>query len=83
MTSQRVAKMEELLKVFIEEVRVRQKDLEARDTKEQNAKMSFEDMVGSKATREGRGCSSLVQEGDETHRMNETSGKRQGKRERR
>ena len=32
-----------------------------------------------KVTREGRGCTGLVQGGDETHKMNETSGKGKGK----
>ena len=77
---QRVEKMEQGLKVFMEEVRDRQKELETRETKEeQNVKMSPEDDVGRKATREGRGCAGLVQGGDETHRMNETCGKGKGK----
>ena len=38
----------------------------------QNVKMSPEDEVGRKATREGRGCAGLVQGGDEMHRVNET-----------
>ena len=71
-----VEKMERGLKVFMEEVRDRQKELEMRETKEeQNVKMS----PGRKATREGRGCAGLVQGGDETHRMNETCGKGKGK----
>ena len=75
-----VEKMEQGLKVFMEEVRDRQKELEMRETKEeQNVKMSPEDEVGRKATREGRGCAGLVQGGDETHRMNETCGKGKGK----
>ena len=61
--------MEQGLKVFREEVRDRQKELETRETKEQNVTMSPEDEVGRKATREGRGCVGLVQGGDETHRM--------------
>ena len=65
-----VEKMERGLKVFMEEVRDRQKELEMRETKEE---------VGRKATREGRGCAGLVQGGDETHRMNETCGKGKGK----
>ena len=32
-----------------------------------------------KVTREGRGCTGLVQGGDETHEMNETRGKGKGK----
>ena len=79
-----VEKMEQGLKVFMEEVRDRQKELEMRETKkEQNVKMSPENEVGRKATREGRGCAGLVQGGDETHRMNETCGKGKGERERR
>ena len=75
-----VEKMERGLKVFMEEVRDRQKELEMRETKEeQNVKMSPEDEVGRKATREGRGCAGLVQRGNETHRMNETCGKGKGK----
>ena len=71
-----VEKMERGLKVFMEEVRDRQKELEMRETKEeQNVKMS----PGRKATREGRGCAGLVQGGDEMHRMNETCGKGKGK----
>ena len=66
---QRVEKMEKGLKVFTEEVRDRQKELETRETKEQNVTTSPEDEVGRKATREGRGCVGLVQGGDETHRM--------------
>ena len=77
---QRVEKMEQGLKVFMEEMRDRQKELETRETKEeQNVKMSSEDDVGRKATREGRGCAGLVQRGNETHRMNETCGKGKGK----
>ena len=77
---QRVEKMEQGLKVFMEEVRDRQKELDSRETKEeQNVKMSSEDDVGRKATREGRGCAGLVQRGNETHRMNETCGKGKGK----
>ena len=77
---QRVEKMEQGLKVFMEEMRDRQKELETRETKEeQNVKMSSEDDVGRKATREGRGCAGLVQGGNETHRMNETCGKGKGK----
>ena len=76
---QRVEKMEQGMKVFMEEVRDRQKEMETRETKEQNVKMSPEDEVGRKATREGRGCTGLVQGGDETHRMNETCGKGKGK----
>ena len=77
---QRVEKMEQGLKVFMEEVRDRQKELETREKKEeQNVKMTPEDEVGRKATREGRGCAGLVQGGDETHRMNETCGKGKGK----
>ena len=53
---QRVEKMEQGLKVFMEEVRDRQKELETRA-------MSPEDEVGRKATREGRGCAGLVQGG--------------------
>ena len=49
---QRVEKMEQGLKVFMEEMRDRQKELEMRETKEE---------VGRKATREGRGCAGLVQ----------------------
>ena len=67
---QRVEKMEQGLKVFMEEMRDRQKELEMRETKEE---------VGRKATREGRGCAGLVQGGDETHRTNETCGKGKGK----
>ena len=58
---QRVEKMEQGLKVFMEEVRDRQKELETRETKKQNATTSPEDEVGRKATREGRGCAGLVQ----------------------
>ena len=76
---QRVEKMEQGLKVFVEEVRTRQKELETRETKEQNVTMSPEDEVGRKATRECRGCAGLVQGEDETHRMNETCGKGKGK----
>ena len=76
---QRVEKMEQGLKVFMEEVRARQKELEVREPQEQNVKMSLEDQVGRKATREGRGCAGLVQGEDETHRMNETCGKSKGK----
>ena len=77
---QRVEKMEQGLKVFMEEMRDRQKELETREMKgEQNVKMSSEDDVGRKATREGRGCAGLVQRGNETHRMNETCGKGKGK----
>ena len=77
---QRVEKMEQGLKVFMEEVRDRQKELETRETKEeQNVKMSPADDVGREATTEGRGCAGLVQGGDETHRMNETCGKGKGK----
>ena len=77
---QRVEKMEQGLKVFMEEMRDRQKELETRETKEeQKVKMSSEDDVGRKATREGRGCAGLVQRGNETHRMNETCGKGKGK----
>ena len=76
---QRVEKMEQGLKIFAEEMRDRQKELETRETKAQNAKMSSEDDVGRKATREGRGCAGLVQRGNETHRMNETCGKGKGK----
>ena len=54
--------------MFMEEVRNRQKELEARETKEQILQMSPEDELGRKATREGRGCAGLVQGGDETHR---------------
>ena len=60
---QRVEKMEQMLKVFMEEVRARQEEFEARETKEQNVTMSLEDEVGRKATREGRGCAGLVQGG--------------------
>ena len=76
---QRVEKMEQGLKVFMEEVRDRPKDLQTRKTKEQNLKMSPEDEFGRKATREGRGCAGLVQGGDETHRVNETCGNGKGK----
>ena len=76
---QRVEKMEQGLKIFMEEVRDRQKELETRETKEQNVTMSPEDEVGRKATREGRGCAGLVQGGDEMHRVNETCGKGKGK----
>ena len=76
---QRVEKMERGLKVFMEEVRDRQKEWVTRVTKEQNVTMSPEDEVGRKVTREGRGCAGLVQERDETHRMNETCGKGKGK----
>ena len=76
---QRVEKMEQGLKIFMEEVRDRQKELETRETKEQNVTMSPKDEVGRKSTREGRGCAGLVQGGDETHRMNETCGKGKGK----
>ena len=76
---QRVEKMEQGLKIFVEEMRDRQKELETRETKAQNVTMSPEDEVGRKATREGRGCAGLVQGGDEMHRVNETCGKGKGK----
>ena len=76
---QRVEKMEQGLKVFMEEVRDKQKELETRKTKEQNVKMSPEGEVVRKATRKGRGCAGLVQGRDETHTMNETCGKGKGK----
>ena len=46
---QRVEKMEQGLKVFMVEARDRQKELETRETKEQNVKMSPEDEVGRKS----------------------------------
>ena len=58
---QRVEKMEQGLKVFMEDVRTRQKEVEAMETEEQNATMGLEDEAGRKATREDRGCAGLVQ----------------------
>ena len=49
---QRVEKMEQGLKVFMEEVRDRQKELETRETKEQNVKMSPVAKARAKGTEE-------------------------------
>ena len=59
--SQRVEKMEHGLKVLMVDVRARQKEVEARETKEQNVTISLEEEVGRTATREGRGCAGVVQ----------------------
>ena len=75
---QRAERMERGLKVFMEEVRDRQKKLETRETKEQNVTMSPEDEVGRSRERRQRVRRSRPRE-DETHRMNETSGKGKGK----
>ena len=69
---QRVAEMAESLKKLEEEV-------QAKDVDDQKMTMNFAETGGKKDTREGRGCAGLVQGGDETHRMNETSGKGKGK----
>ena len=61
--SQRVEKMEHGLKVLMVDVRARQKEVEARETKEQNVTISLEEEVGRTATREGRGCAGVVQGG--------------------
>ena len=69
---QRVAEMEESLKKL-------EKEVQAKDVDNQKMTMNLAETGGKKDTREGRGCAGLVQGGDETHRMNETSGKGRGK----
>ena len=68
----RMAEMEEGLKKFEEEV-------QAKGVDNQEMVTNFEDKGEKKVTRERRGCAGLVQGGDETHRMNKTCGKSEGK----
>ena len=73
---QRVAEMEESLKKL-------EKEVQAKDVDDQKMTLNFAETGEKKVTREGRGTAGLVQGRDETHRMNETSGKGEGKREQR
>ena len=68
----RMAEMEEGLKKFEEEV-------QAKGVDNQEMVTNFEDKGEKKVTRERRGCAGLVQGVDETHRMNKTCGKSEGK----
>ena len=69
---QRLSEMEEYLKKFEEEV-------QAKGVDEQRTTMNIAETGEKKVAREGRGCAGLVQGRDETHMMNETSGKGRGK----
>ena len=60
---QRVKRMEEGLKKLEEKTRIRQEEVRAKGTDEQEVTMKFEEEVRRKATREGRGCAGLAQGG--------------------
>ena len=69
---QRVTEMGESLKKL-------EKEVQAKDVDDRKMTRNFAETGEKKVTRKGRGCAGLVQGRDETHRMNETSGKGKGK----
>ena len=69
---QRVAEMEESLKKL-------EKEVQAKDVDDQELMTNFEGKGEKQVTREDRGCASLVQGGDEMHKLNETCGTSKGK----